>query len=97
MISARAPFSQAYATEREVCIPGGNEMPSAASDTRQEEFEGFTILTSLRDLIEAIEDEVGPREDPLVAEIVLDLLEAGRIRFTDPRGLVKILCSQYRN
>lgn len=34
-------------------------MHSAALDTRQDKFEKCTTLTSLRDLIEVIEDEVG--------------------------------------
>ena len=74
-------------------MPEGDEMQSAALDTSQEDFENSAIITSLRDLFEVIEDEVGPKADPLVAEIVLDLLETGRICFTDPQGMVKILWS----
>ena len=66
-------------------------MQSTALNITQEESENATRTTTLRDLIEVIEDEVGPAEDPLIAEIVLDLVETGRTRFMDPRGAVKIL------
>jgi len=66
-------------------------MQSTALNITQEESENSAITTTLRDLIEVIEDEVGPAEDPLIAEIVLDLVETGRIRFVDPSGAVKIL------
>mgnify|MGYP000477439055 CR=1 FL=1 len=66
-------------------------MQSTALNITQEESENATITTTLHDLIEVIEDEVGPAEDPFIAEIVLDLIETGRIRFVDPRGAVKIL------
>ena len=49
------------------------------------------VTTTLRDLVEVIEDEVRPEDDPLIAEIILDLIETDRIRFTDPRGAAKIL------
>jgi len=66
-------------------------MQSTALNITQEESENAAITTTLRDLIEVIENEVGPAEDPLIAEIVLDLVETGRIRFVDPSGAVKIL------
>ena len=65
-------------------------MQSTALNINQEESENSAIMTTLRDLVEVIEEEVGPKEDPLVAEIILDLIETGRIRFMDPRGAVKI-------
>jgi hypothetical protein len=49
------------------------------------------IETTLYDLVEAINEEVGPEEDHLVSEIVLDLLDRGRIRFLDPKGKVEFL------
>ena len=68
-------------------------MQSTALNITQEESENTAVMTTLRDLVEVIEDEVGPEEDPLIAEIILDLIETDRIRFTDPRGAVKILWS----
>ena len=65
-------------------------MQSTALNINQEESENSAIMTTLRDLVEVIEEEVGPKEDPLVAEIILDLIETDRIRFMDPRGAVKI-------
>ena len=66
-------------------------MHSTALNINQEESDNSAIMTTLRDLVEVIEEEVGPEEDPLVAEIILDLIETDRIRFMDPRGAVKIL------
>jgi len=66
-------------------------MQSTALNINQEESDNSAIMTTLRDLVEVIEEEVGPGEDPLVAEIILDLIETDRIRFMDPRGAVKIL------
>ena len=66
-------------------------MQSTDLNITQEETDNSAIMTTLRDLVEVIEDEVGPEEDPLVAEIILDLIETDRIRFMDPRGAVKIL------
>jgi hypothetical protein len=42
-----------------------------------------TITTTLYDLVEAIHDEVprGPRGDKLATEVVVHLLDAGRIHF----------------
>ena len=42
--------------------------------------------TTLRELIEAINEEVPPEKDHLVAQIVLDLLDTGRIKFINPMG-----------
>jgi hypothetical protein len=50
-----------------------------------------TIPTTLRELIEAIEKEVEPKEDHLVGEVVLHLLDTGRIRFLNPRGELELL------
>ena len=66
-------------------------MHSTAMNINHEESENSAVMTTLRDLVEVIEDQVAPEEDPLVAEIVLGLLETGRIRFMDPKGAVKIL------
>jgi hypothetical protein len=48
------------------------------------------IETTLFDLVEAINEEVGPEEDHLVSEIVLDLLDRGRIRFLNPKGEIAL-------
>lgn len=66
-------------------------MQSTVLNITQEEFESSAVMTTLRDLVEVIEDEVAPEEDPLIAGIILDLIETDRIRFMDPRGAVKIL------
>ena len=66
-------------------------MQSTPLNINQEESDNSAIMTTLRDLVEVIEEEVGPDEDPLVAEIILDLIETDRIRVMDPRGAVKIL------
>ena len=50
-----------------------------------------TITTTLRDLIRAIQEGVEPEEDHLVAKVVLDLLETGRIRFLKPKGDIALL------
>ena len=44
-----------------------------------------TTKTTLYELIKAFSEEVGPGEDWLVAEAVLDLLGNGRIRFLGPK------------
>jgi len=48
------------------------------------------IETTLGELIGAINEEVGPEEDYLVSKTVLHLIEAGGIRFLNPRGCVEI-------
>jgi hypothetical protein len=53
--------------------------------------EATTITTTLRDLIGAIQEEVEPEEDHLVADVVLDLVESGRIRFLNPKGDLALL------
>lgn len=50
-----------------------------------------TITTTLRDLIGAIQEEVEPEEDHLIAEVVLDLVDTGRIRFLNPKGDIALL------
>lgn len=53
---------------------------------------GFTTIeTTLYDLVEVLNEEVGSEEDHLVSEIVLDLLDRGRIRFLNPKGEVELL------
>ena len=49
------------------------------------------IETTLGELIEAINEEVEPEEDYLVSKTVLHLIDAGRIRFLNPRGGLEIL------
>lgn len=42
-----------------------------------------TIRTTLYDLIEAINDEIGPDEEQLVVATVVHLLQTGRVRFLE--------------
>ncbi|MGD9041597.1 MAG: hypothetical protein PVH82_18290 [Desulfobacteraceae bacterium] len=49
------------------------------------------IATTLGELIKAISEEVGPQEDHLVAEVVLHLLETGRIKFLNPMGEINLV------
>jgi hypothetical protein len=53
--------------------------------------EWVTILTTLGSLIEAIEEELEPQEDHLATEVVLHLLETGRIRFLNATGELELL------
>jgi predicted HTH domain antitoxin len=39
------------------------------------------VKATLYELIDAISDEVQPAEDRLVAEVVIDLFETGKIKF----------------
>ena len=50
-----------------------------------------TVTTTLGELISTINEEVEPEEDRLVAEVVLHLLETGRIRFLNSRGDLELL------
>jgi len=60
--------------------------------TSEPKYMGLTkIQTNLHDLIEAISEEMETGEDRLVAEIVLDMLEAERIKFSNPTGKLTIL------
>lgn len=46
-----------------------------------------TITTTLYELMEAVQEEVSPNEEGLVARVVADLMNSGRIRFTgNPAG-----------
>jgi hypothetical protein len=46
------------------------------------------ITTTLYDLMEAVQEEVSPDEEGLVARVVADILNSGRIRFVgDADGL----------
>ncbi|MGD9033976.1 MAG: hypothetical protein PVJ69_12550 [Desulfobacteraceae bacterium] len=65
--------------------------PHAYSRPEPAQPELATIPTTLRELIEAIEKEVEPKEDHLVGEVVLHLLDTGRIRFLNPRGELELL------
>ena len=50
-----------------------------------------TIKTTLGELIGAINEEVEPEEDHLVAEAVLHMLETGRIKFLNPTGELSLV------
>lgn len=50
-----------------------------------------TITTTLGELIGAINEELEPEEDHLVAKVVLHLLETGRIKFMNPMGELELL------
>ena len=43
--------------------------------------------TSLYELMEAVQQTVGPEDDELVVAIVMDLLRSGRIRFLRHTGV----------
>ena len=63
-------------------------MEAIAYDLQIEETihpELLTIETNLYELIEAIHDEVEHEEDWMVPEIVLDLIDTGKIRFLGSR------------
>jgi hypothetical protein len=68
-------------------IREGNNMEALAQAFYHEEPPAHhnlsTIGTSFYGLIEAINEEVRPEEDWLVAEIMLDLIRTKRIRCTD--------------
>ena len=66
-------------------------IPHAYSRPEPAQPELATIPTTLGELIEAIEEEVEPEEEDLLAEIVLHLLETGRIRFLNSRGDLELL------
>ena len=53
--------------------------------------EPVPIITTLGDLIEAINEDVEPEEDYLVSEAVSHLIDAGRIRFLNTKGGLEIL------
>ena len=50
------------------------------------------IQTTLRDLVEAVNEEVAIGEDRMVAEVVLDMLDDGKIKFLNPRGKLALFC-----
>ena len=50
-----------------------------------------TSVTTLGELIGAIDEEVDPEQDYLVAKVVSHLLDTGRIRFLNPKGELEIL------
>ena len=46
------------------------------------------FTTTLYDVVEVVQEEVSSDEEGLVAEVVADLVNSGRIRFTgNPEGL----------
>jgi transposase-like protein len=53
--------------------------------------EPVSIVTTLGELIEAINEEVEPEEDYLVSKAVTHLIAAGRIRFLNPKSTLEIL------
>ena len=60
--------------------------------TPEPKYMGITeIQTTLHDLVEAISEEVETGEGRLVAEIVLDMLEAGKIKLSNPMGKFTLL------
>ena len=58
-----------------------NTLPSEHGQSEQ-----APIVTTLGELIEAINEEVEPEEDYLVSRTVSHLIDTGRIRFLDPKG-----------
>jgi hypothetical protein len=67
------------------------QIPHAYSRPESAQPELATITTTLGELIEAINEEVEPEEDHLLDEVVLHLLESGRIRFLNPAGELELL------
>lgn len=48
--------------------------------------QGTTSTTTLYELIEALQNEVGPEHDDLIVAIVVDLFRSQRIRFLHTLG-----------
>ncbi len=67
------------------------QMPHAYSRPEWTQPEGATITTTLGELIGAINEEIEPEEDRLVAQVVLHLLESGRIKFLNPKGELELV------
>ncbi len=62
-------------------------LPSEPADP-----EPAPIVTTLGELIEAINEKVEPKEDNLVAKAVSYLIDTGEIRFLNPKEELEILC-----
>jgi hypothetical protein len=67
------------------------QLPHAYSRPESTQPELATIKTTLGELIKAISEEVEPEEDHLVAEVILHLLETGRIKFLNPMGEINLV------
>lgn len=52
-----------------------------------------TITTTLYDLFEAIQSEVGPEDDALVTATVMDLLASGRVKFVNTPEPMALACA----
>jgi predicted DNA-binding protein len=58
-------------------------MPHNIIKSEHQNHEKNISMTTLYELLEAIEEEIKPDEDWMVSEIVLNLFNSGKIRFTE--------------
>jgi hypothetical protein len=72
-------------------ITGMQQLAHNTLRSEQSQSEPAPIVTTLGELIEAINEEVEPEEDYLVSKAVSHLIDAGQIRFLDPKGGLEIL------
>jgi len=61
-------------------------METVVASPRRTGQQYITTTTSLYELIEAVQNAVGPENDDLVVAIVMDLLRSGRIKFLRHTG-----------
>jgi hypothetical protein len=62
-------------------------METVVGPPRHTRAQSITTITSLYELIEAVQKAVGPENDELVVSIVMDLLRSGRIKFLPYPGV----------
>ena len=67
------------------------QIPHAYSRPEPAQPELAAITTTLGELIGAINEEVEPEEHHLVAEVILHVLETGRIKFLNPKGEINLI------
>ena len=67
------------------------QLPHAYSGQEPAQPERVTNLTTLGELIKAVSEEIETEEDHLAAEVVLQLLETGRIKFLNPKGKITLI------
>lgn len=56
-------------------------------------FTPVSITTTLYDLVKAVNDEVGPDEDRLVAAAVMHLINSNRARFVGSRKTLTVVAA----
>ena len=72
-------------------IAGMQQLAHNTPLSGHDQSEPAPVVTTLSELIEAINEELEPEEDYLVSKTVLHLINAGRIRFLNPKGELEIL------